>query len=212
MSPSLSHFIHPSFSCTRNTQHTHKCCFNTLFLVRSLCITFFFFVLLLSLATVGMYRCCFSWQKQREEFGAHKYHSLHIFYALIYICVGYVFMHAYTVFLFNLLAKATRAYSTHHLALGALIYFGSAYLNIFNKVFFLCWYFLLVGQLDGWLVVCFIRAYDLPIYCVCCIMRCKQLSPPLLMLPSFIYFSISKSFCLIEYIWLVHGAIKPEPE
>lgn len=42
LSPSLSHFIHPSFSCTRNTQHTHKCCFNTLFLVRSLCITFFF--------------------------------------------------------------------------------------------------------------------------------------------------------------------------
>lgn len=170
MSPSLSHFIHPSFSCTRNTQHTHKCCFNTLFLVRSLCITFFFFVLLLSLATVGMYRCCFSWQKQREEFGAHKYHSLHIFYALIYICVGYVFMHAYTVFLFNLLAKATRAYSTHHLALGALIYFGSAYLNIFNKVFFyvgiFCWS---VSWMAGWLFASYVRTICLStVYAVLC--------------------------------------------
>lgn len=106
---------------------------------------------------------------------------------------------------------------TWHLVLWSIL--PCAYLNISNKFFFWCSGF--VGRSVGWLAdwlavqagfVGFIRAH-LPIYSVYQMMWWRQLwvlsvafVVAVALLPSFINFSISKSFCLIEYIWLVHGA------
>lgn len=172
-------------SCTRYTHKFYlyvqynKCCFNVFLFTCCAVRRITFFFPLLCLCVLWWFAFCFCWQK----WGIF---ALNITQFIYFVCfVGYAYIicmcewvHGVRrihilVFLLNL--PATRAYSTHHLALGALIYFAVNIL-IFLTSFLWCWSV-------GWLVISFIRAY-LHVYYV-------SFSP--LLLPSFI-FAFQKAF------------------